>query len=142
MTTIATDGLGVAADGRLMRNDIIVSNSREKAQRLPDGSLLGCAGDSVDVEAFVKWLASGGKRPKPSDKFSALHLTQDGLFYYSETGDGIPCDPPFAIGSGCEVAMGAMDAGATPQEAVELASERDPFTGGKIVCLELEAPPG
>lgn len=38
----------------------------------------------------------------------------------------------YAIGSGYAFALGAMDMGATPREAIEVAATRDPNTGGKI----------
>jgi ATP-dependent protease HslVU (ClpYQ) peptidase subunit len=37
-----------------------------------------------------------------------------------------------AIGSGGDLAMGAMGAGATARQAVEIAARFDCFTGGKI----------
>lgn len=141
MTTIASDGLSVAGDSRLLSGtDIVVSSSRVKVRRLCDGSVLGCSGTSIDVEAFVAWLEAGGKgkRPKASDKMSALQLTPAGLVYFGAEGPGIPCDAPMAIGSGGEIAMGAMDAGATPVEAVEIAIDRDPFSGGPVLELALE----
>lgn len=45
---------------------------------------------------------------------------------------------PAAIGSGSEYAIGAMLAGKTPAEAVEIASKRDLTTAGTITALHLE----
>lgn len=38
----------------------------------------------------------------------------------------------YSIGSGYAFALGAMDMGASPREAIEVAATRDPNTGGKI----------
>jgi ATP-dependent protease HslVU (ClpYQ) peptidase subunit len=40
--------------------------------------------------------------------------------------------PPFAIGTGRTAALGAMKAGATARQAVEIAAQIDVYTGGKI----------
>lgn len=44
--------------------------------------------------------------------------------------------PFFAYGSGAEIALGAMLAGASAEEAVKLAAERDTNTGGEITVLK------
>ncbi len=43
--------------------------------------------------------------------------------------------PFFAYGSGSELALGAMLAGATAEEAVRAAAQRDTGTGGEITVL-------
>jgi ATP-dependent protease HslVU (ClpYQ) peptidase subunit len=138
VTTIATDGKTMAGDGQAEACRTIISLSRQKVTRLPDGSLCGCAGSGVDAIAFAKWLADGGPRPKFKDSMSALHLKADGsLDYYSERGEPSPVEAPCAVGSGMDFAIGAMLFGAAPEEAVAIASQRDPGTGGKITALSL-----
>ena len=46
-------------------------------------------------------------------------------------------DENWAVGSGSEYAMGAMLAGAEVQEAVEIASDMDVYTGGKVRVVEV-----
>lgn len=139
MTTIATDGRSMAGDGARFMNDIQRSSTVEKVVRLPDGSLLGCSGDSPDCEAFRQWVVGGQVGPRPSAKsLSALHLQPDGtLLYYSVRGLGVTAEAPAAVGSGNELALGAMLAGVSPKRAVEIAAERDPFTAGRILSLRL-----
>ena len=139
MTTIATDGLTIAGDGARFRNEVLVASSARKVHRLSDGSLLGCSGESPDCVAFREWIEAGlsSRRPK-ANSLSALHLLTDGsLFYYSERGPGVPAEAPATLGTGAELAMGAMLAGATPARAVALASERDPYSGGTITVEAL-----
>ena len=41
-------------------------------------------------------------------------------------------DGNYAVGSGAKFALGALNAGATPERAVEIAAKYDPSTGGDI----------
>lgn len=137
MTTIATDGRTMAGDGARFRNDIMVAASAAKVNRLSDGSLLGCSGASHDCIALRLWIDGGeqGHRPR-AGSLSGLHLKPNGeLLYYSEKGPPVPAEIPATAGSGGELALGAMLAGASPAEAVRIAAQRDPYTGGNI-CVE------
>lgn len=137
MTTIATDGKTMAGDGQSEACHTIISQSKKKVIRLPDGSLCGCAGGGVDAQMFVKWLGDGGPKPKLKD-ICALRLMPDGsLLYYNERCEPSPVDAPCAVGSGMDFAIGAMLHGATPAEAVAIAVQRDPGTGGKVTALSL-----
>lgn len=46
-------------------------------------------------------------------------------------------DLPFACGSGSDYAIGAMLAGKSPREAVELAAKKNSATGGKIMEMKI-----
>jgi len=48
-------------------------------------------------------------------------------------------DVPFAIGAGSDYALGAMDYGASPEEAVRGACRRNVFTGGEIQVVNIAA---
>lgn len=137
MTTIATDGVTMAGDGARCRNDIIVALSAAKVNRLSDGSLLGCSGESADCIALRLWIDGGQEGPRPkANSLSGLHLKSNGdLLYYSEKGPPVPAELPATAGSGGELALGALLAGASPAEAVRIAALRDPYTGGNI-CVE------
>lgn len=141
MTTVAVDGRGnIAADSRSCRGDVIVSHHAVKLHRLEDGSVVGCTGRTPDCETFRAWLKAGGKRPKPTGGFSALHVRTDGtVWLFTEIGEGVQVDVPAAIGSGSEFALGAMLTGADAKWAVEIAGLRDPFTGGPTLVLDVPA---
>ena len=143
MTTVATDGRSMAGDGQtLSANDIILCRNSPKVLRLDDGSLLGCSGNA-DVKYKLRgWIEAGCVGPFPELKtaFAAMWLIRpnEGRYFSENTqADFIEMEFPFAIGSGSEVALGAMEAGLSPLEAVTIAAKRDPFTGGKIVALDL-----
>jgi ATP-dependent HslUV protease subunit HslV len=119
--------------------DTIVASNRPKVRRLPDGSLFGMAGRSIDGDVLAAWLVEGGKKPKV-ESLSALRLLPNGtLHYISEVCDPVEIDAPCAVGSGGDFAIGALDAGLSAEEAVAIAMKRDPGTGGKITVLHLDA---
>jgi ATP-dependent protease HslVU (ClpYQ) peptidase subunit len=125
----------MAGDGQAEAINSIIASARVKVKRLPDGSLFGMAGEGHASDLVERWLIDGGKKPVVKE-MSALHLMADGrLYYFSENCEPVEIEPPCAVGSGMEFAIGAMEAGATPKQAVEIAARRDPGTGGKITVL-------
>lgn len=141
MTTIACDGKSMSGDGRTTTADMIVSMKEEKVHRLPDGSIVGSAGDAAICQAFLDWLTDGDENsnpPKTKKDFEALVLEPDGkLTYYDHRMVAMPCEVPAAVGSGAPHALTAMDMGATSKKAVEMAILRDMYSGGKIQTLKI-----
>ena len=141
MTTIAWDGLMLAADKQASVADSIAI-APVKIRRLNDGTLIGCAGNSMLCEMIIKWVAEKGERPAIlSDKEEwcpAIEVTPEGkVFFHGQYGRNEIIVPFFAIGSGGHFAMGAMGFGANAAQAVEVASRLDPFSGCGIDCLAL-----
>ena len=139
MTTVATDGLSMAGDGQREHRGTIVTSAAEKVRRLSDGRIVGTAGCVATGIKAVKWLEGGGDAPDfPSDvEFSALILYPTGIVeMMGHECVLMPVALPFAIGSGMDLAIGAMEAGADPAKAVLIASMRDPGTGGVITSIE------
>lgn len=141
MTTIATDGKSMAGDGLAVRNSLITAFGSPKVVRLNDGRIVGAAGEKPCCHKFRAWLQDGDPKPKFRD-FSALVLHPDGrLFYHTDSDvEGTLAEAPNAIGTGSEIAIGAMLAGKSPEEAVAIASQRDVYTGGEIVSFRIESP--
>lgn len=140
MTTIACDGKSMAGDGRACRNDLIVNEAAVKVHRLADGSLFGGAGDKHELQELRAWLDAGaqGSPPKAKD-FAAFVLKRNGeLWYHTDRSVPVLTEAPNAVGCGEELAIGAMEAGASAQQAIEIASRRNTSTGGKITALHLE----
>lgn len=142
MTTIATDGKSMAGDGLGIDHvDTICSLSMLRVHHLADGRVVGGAGSSFDVLAWKGWIEAGkvGACPIESDKFAGLILNRDGVvLWVDHKGREIETPAPCAIGSGQDYALGAMEAGASPAEAVEIACRRDVYSGGEIIT---PAPP-
>lgn len=137
MTTIATDGKTMAGDSLTTGGNHRVA-FHPKVKRAADGSLFGCSGLSWCGERFARWMTEGGEKPELHDEFSALVLKPDGTVeYYCQKLEPVSYVVPMAIGSGDDLAIGAMLAGKTPAEAVAIAIERDKNSGGTITVLEL-----
>lgn len=149
MTTIATDGKVVSADGRITA-EYIESDSAIKIFELRVGETLveifGTRGDADLGTAYVDWHSGGrdpDRRPEwppeavDGDFFEALHLTRDGKVYWvgGYNFAKVEVSAPMAIGSGGNLARAAMLLGKSPQEAVAFAAQYDPHTGGKILTL-------
>lgn len=141
MTTIACDGHWMAADG-LSRDagGLICSTTIRKVRRLKDGRIFGMAGTPFDIDKLEIWLNEGGDFPSvDEDNFDCLLLDLDGrVWCYNERGNRSEEMLPAAVGSGTDLAVGAMEHGATPKEAVEIACKRHSESGGTIICLALK----
>jgi len=137
MTTIATDGKSMAGDGLLNSNAEWVVAMDFKKVRLIGKDVVGVAGDARTCEKFFSAYEAGETTSFYSGaEYAAVALTKNGAFAY----DGsypvpVAVSLPFAIGNGAKFAMGAMDAGASPIEAVRIASTRCLLTGGDIYEL-------
>lgn len=133
MTTIATDGYAVAGDGRSTRNDSVTGNNRRKVHPLPDGSVVGGAGRTADAERAIRTLTEMTNDEVKGD-YALIRLYPSGKveIYEGSLKSPIRSKAPHAIGTGSDVAMGAMLAGATAQEAVKIAGKIDIYTGGKV----------
>lgn len=141
MTTIACDGKSMAGDGAAFVRGTRISWDSVKVCLMPGGVLMGSCGSDVDLTKFKRWLESGAHMEPPTleEEFGALLLDPSGrVEIVSSSCIGQEAKAPIAIGSGMDLAIGAMDAGLSAEAAVEIASRRDPHTGGKITVLHLE----
>lgn len=142
MTCIATDGKTMAGDGLITGGALIIGTKGIKVRRLPDGTLVGLAGQWAGCELTFKWFEDGEKpdhipdlpRGKDDDTaLEALILRPDGrVQLMDDLFAPYQIDAPAAIGAGSEVALGLMLAGKTPVEAVSEVSARITTVGGKI----------
>lgn len=112
-----------------------------KIRKIRSG-LVGCAGGWSEILHF--WDKLGGKRVKDGvlhdqADFCGIELSQDGIHLYDPAGRRYAIkDQFYAIGSGGPYALGAMAMGASPEEAVAIASRFDPGTGSEIEVLQLK----
>jgi ATP-dependent protease HslVU (ClpYQ) peptidase subunit len=127
----------IACNHQLMAGDtLLTSDIKCHAQKVfkHKGNCVGIAGSYTECIIFVNWWKKGAKGEAPSMKeVEALILTSDGRILcfdqhesFFELTDGFA-----AIGSGAQAALGAMHAGAGPEDAVLIAGKVDPGTGDK-----------
>lgn len=103
--------------------------------------MMGSAGVVMHTEPVLDWIKTGKGKPEIKDDadFSILIATKEGVWY--------ACNSLFfhamgnvrwAIGSGCDYALGAMYAGKNAREAVEIASQLDVNTGLGVDTLTIK----
>ena len=145
MTVIACkDGI-IAADTSNWNGEIWYGGGGGKINRLPCGSLVAFAGWFPVIEEARAWLRAGAPREaKPSRKvedncLEAVILRPDRrIWLLSHEWDLYPKNAPFeAAGSHYSFLMGAMHAGASARQAVELAIAHCGHARGEVVSLQL-----
>lgn len=138
MTVICTDGKTMAADGLVQQDGLIFDYNFIKLARLDNGSILGVCGSAFDLASFIRFICFG----EPLDAWEnseALLLKPDGsVWCYNHKGQAIEQPKVSAIGSGASLAYGALEHGASPKEAVEIAIHRHTCCGGRVTVLSLD----
>lgn len=145
MTVIAWDGKTLAADSRSVTSGM--SHAGTKIRRLKDDrGLVGVFGDAGVASQLLHWIENS-----PGD-FAAFppHLYgngEGGLVFINPEGEagqlcGSPMldmfPAPWAWGGGAEMALGAMHAGATAEEAVQICCEHSEYCGGAVQTIRHE----
>lgn len=105
-------------------------------------TVIGFAGDVPQALVFVDWYFDRKKRePDRSNEQGWCALVwspETGLDYWDIALRPSPIlEKFFAIGSGADLAMGAMEYGASAHKAVEIAIRRDESSGGAITSMRL-----
>lgn len=138
MSTIACDGEILAADTQ-MSSDYIDAIEFKKIFKVEDGFYAGFAGECRVIVAVVEWLRGGDRPDVDKDADLTALLIRNGSGYTMEAPffKEYPIALPAAAGSGSVFAIGAMDAGASAREAVEIAIRRDLSTGGKVRWMRI-----
>jgi ATP-dependent protease HslVU (ClpYQ) peptidase subunit len=141
MSTVAWDGTHLVGDCQATWGGTPVKT--HKVMHVPyKGTtyLIGWAGNEAQGIRFVEHFTKKGLagRPELSDGTEILVICRNWAKVESgrDTSD-IMNEPRWAIGSGAEFAMGAMYAGATAEQAVQIATTLDVYTGMGIekICF-------
>lgn len=110
-----------------------------KIQRIK-GSLYGGAGNLEQILKMFEWFKNPDMKPdwKFQPEFEILQLSTEGLFVWGSEMIAIPVGMPYySIGSGSHYALGALECGAPPQEAIRVAHKFDPYTGRELQVHKL-----
>lgn len=111
-----------------------------KVFRFKNGSCLTGAGYIDDVAEVAYWISKGCKESSKPD-LSGRDTDKDSDFLLIDSAGvayWLTCpflrrvevtDTFFTLGSGAQYAMGALEAGATPSEALAIAARHDQATG-------------
>ncbi len=140
MTVICVQDGQMAADSLACMGDAKVGSCQKwhKVKKRHGGGYIGFAGDFGDAYNQAKKFSETGEMEGGKD-CTYLHLKADGTLWKSDGGGSwFPVTAPFvAIGSGRDIAMGAMAAGATAMEAAEIACEFSVGCGGPVHVLRV-----
>ena len=118
----------------------------EKLWSLPGIGLIGCSGEIGAMIQFVDWLKAGSDRKRKPDlpddcDFESVVVSPDGeVVHYDRHLVPIRvANEIHAIGSGRKLALGAMMAGASAEEAVKIACHYDMVTREPIKTIQLSS---
>lgn len=145
MTTIVFKDGVLAADSRAYAGGSASLGMKIKIRRLADGSLVGVSTTVPGLgEAVMTWLDNNRHHDYlpnfPEPNFTALLIDPAGQVFFFN-GTWMPAGPIwapyFAIGSGEEIAKGALEMGADPIQAIAIAIRHDTWSGAPIVSLNL-----
>ncbi len=130
MTTIAYRR-GVLATDKQSSSDGTIGRAACKVQRVGD-SVFAISGTLVRGLKFIRWLQSDREDDAPKLKNTEVvemnMLTGKCRLWESDLATPVE-DSFFAWGSGRDVALGAMQMGASPKEAIKCADRWDEGTG-------------
>lgn len=141
MTTIAFDGKVLAADRAVTWGDQIGEHTSPKIILFDDMIAVG-SGDAGAWRSLACWHMdnpvgpAGWRHPPPiwgDGGYGIYILGRNGEVYYIDKyGTVLRERAPLTTGSGCEIAIGAIHAGATAVEAVRIACRLDKNSRGPI----------
>jgi ATP-dependent protease HslVU (ClpYQ) peptidase subunit len=133
--TMATDSQATMGHRKTWCRKMVRSDARH--------ATCACAGSAILVDLVLDYFENETKPlsamelPPPAsedDGVDILVVYDSGLalFYGGDVKTLSTIEPPFAFGAGGDIALGAMIAGKTAVEAVQIAEDTDIYTGGKI----------
>lgn len=138
MTTIAYRD-GVVASDSLSTSHQLRDDHGPKIYRVGK-AIVAAAGSRPLCLKFRDWVAGGMKGECPfegKDEGNGLIVTAEHVVCWGEFGPWPVRSPFYALGSGYQIAMGAMALGADPRRAVAVAIDFDTGSGGQIQVLSL-----
>lgn len=142
MTTIAYKD-GILAADTCVTDSGAICGTATKLARAPNGAIAGASGNLASCAKFLSWFARDfgmvEKVAKIEGNSAALIIDKDGTVHTLDAGyPAFIINAPFhAIGSGSRIALGAMAAGASAEEAVRIACGIDDGTREPVETLRL-----
>lgn len=144
MTTIAWDGLTLAADGQTTGNDSIETMTFKKVRRISvsvrDEKTIAyaLAGDMSAFFDVENWISNGCDSNEFPSKFECCGflVTANNVYSFdSQTAGLYEIENVSALGSGANFCRSAMELGLSAKDAVKHACKLDVFSGGKITAI-------
>ncbi len=138
MTTIAYRDGYVAADSASWKGDVLMGYVN-KIHEVSEGVVFVGCGVLHEVRSMVESYESRTPFPELKDATVVQFNPNKRIMEYGSEGYAFLCDHKtyMAWGSGSQLALGAMAAGATAEEAVKAAVKHDAFTAGKVKVVKV-----
>lgn len=140
MTTFAYKDGVLASDSGVVCAGTYQGSTR-KIFSSKQGGMVAVSGDLAALATFKRWVEEKhckGDVPVTDAAYSAIWIKPNGEVYVVEGDATVQVDVPFiAGGSGMDLATGAMAAGASPEQAVQIAAMFDTGTHGPIQVAKL-----
>lgn len=129
---------GAVRDGDILEHVLVVPPFKKKDRKNTERWVVRKL-----IPAILEALDSGRQletRNSQAKTESHLIIAVNGFLGALATDNSVVLhhEPYVAVGSGSDVALGALYAGATPKQAVEIAAKIDAGTGGKINTLKVK----
>lgn len=151
MTTIVFANNELSGDGRCTIGDTVISDEIIKVYNI-NNRLVGFAGRYASGLKFLEWFeefdnANVVQQQVPfvsvnipelmeDEDFTGIVAYPEGYVMLFEGGKAFyEVQAPYAIGSGADIALGALDQGATAEEAVRVACKRNVLSGGVVTTV-------
>lgn len=146
MTTVAITSTDIAADGMRTWGGEVRGLAHDKMRiDREENRIYAFTGPTPLFDRMVKWHKDGADAEMLSAKctsedlqWTLIVVDAEGIHKYSYS-----CpyketfDPPIGFGAGGEIALGAMLAGKSAREAVEIVAGQCNHTGGKIQSINI-----
>lgn len=159
MTTIIATRNKILSDGKVTVGSRVDQYNFKKVRKIGD-YLVGGAGRLSSILTFFSWFEQNlqcqaaqeaipglmiqSDPDKEDEEFVALVVHPDGKIFIHEGNNparAMPIEAEYyAVGSGADYALAALDSGATPEVAMDVAKLRDAFSGGETFVEEQEQP--
>lgn len=143
MTTLVYANGQLSSDSQVTEDNTVVGWIK-KIGKTADGHLYGTTGRADSIEIFAKWCETREGDPpndpdeKGENQSTRVLITPDGRVREWEKFGWSECVAPFfAWGSGANIARGALAAGATIEQAIEVACTYDVYSGGEVQSVRL-----
>ena len=159
MTTIIATRNKILSDGKVTVGSRVDQYNFKKVRKIGD-YLVGGAGRLSSILTFFSWFEQNlqcqaaqeaipglmiqSDPDKEDEEFVALVVHPDGKIFIHEGNNparAMPIEAEYyAVGSGADYALAALDSGATPEVAMDVAKLRDAFSGGDTFIEEQKVP--
>ena len=140
MTTVVWDGESIASDSRATAGGTVLAGKCQKIFR-NKGAVYAVCGEVATAIAMKDWLIAGADPDDypmfNADEYTVLMIKDRVGYVYAGERFPFEVSPPFAMGTGKEIALGALLAGADIQQAVEIACQLDPESAAPVKVLKV-----